>query len=381
MRAAAWCPMPITVEDVAALRSTVMWATFACAFVFGAVAQRTQFCTMGAIADVANFGDWTRMRQWLLAIAVAIVGTHLLAGFGYIDMGKSFHTGPDVLVASHLLGGFLFGFGMVLAGGCGSRTLVRIGAGSLKSLVVFFVLGVAAYITLRGALAVVRVSAVEPWHVTLDGRQDLPALLARATDISLTTLHLMLGPVIGGVLAAFALAPREFRTGENLLTGVAIGAVIVGVWFVSGHIGHVLEHPQTLDEAFIGTFSGRMESLSFIAPIAHTLDWLMFFSDRSNLLTLGVAAVFGMTLGAGVVALARGEFRWEGFRDTEDTASHIVGATLMGFGGVTALGCTIGQGMTGVSTLAIGSMLALASIITGAVAALRFQRWRIERSA
>jgi len=372
--------MPVSEADLAAIRSTVLWSTFALAFAFGAVAQRTRFCTMGAVADLVNFGDSTRMRQWLLAIAVAIIGTQLLAGTGQIDTGKSFHTGPQVLIASYLFGGFMFGFGMVLAGGCSSRTLVRIGAGSLKSLVVFIVLGVAAYISLRGALAVVRVNAIEPLHVALAGRQDLPALLARATGAPLSMAHLATGVSIGGLLAVFALASREFRTFENVLAGLAVGSIVVGVWYVSGSLGRVLEHPRTLEEAFVGTYSGRMESLTFVAPIAHTLDWLMFYSDRSNVLTLGVVAVFGVTLGAAIVALATGQFRWEGFRDTEDTANHIVGAVLMGFGGVTALGCTIGQGLTGVSTLAIGSTLAVASIVAGAVAALKYQQWRIERS-
>lgn len=372
--------MPISEADIAVIRSTVLWSTFALAFAFGAVAQRSRFCIMGGVADLVNFGDSTRMRQWLLAIAVAVIGTHLLAGTGQIDMGKSFHTGPQVLVASYLLGGFLFGFGMVLAGGCSSRTLVRIGAGSLKSLVVFLVLGVTAYIALRGVLAVLRVSAIEPMHFTLAGGQDLPALLARATGAPLATMHLAAGLGIGGLLAACALAAREFRTRENLLTGLAIGGIVVGVWYVSGHVGRVLEHPRTLEEAFVGTYSGRMESLTYIAPIAHTLDWLMFYSDRSNVLTLGVVAVLGITLGSAAVALATGSFRWEGFRDTEDTANHIVGAALMGFGGVTALGCTVGQGLTGVSTLAIGSLLAVASIVAGAVAALKYQQWRVERS-
>jgi len=372
--------MPTSEADLAAIRSTVLWSTFVLAFAFGAVAQRTRFCTMGAVADLVNFGDSTRMRQWLLAIAVAILGTQLLAGSGQIDLGDSFHTGPQVLVASTLLGGSLFGFGMVLAGGCSSRTLVRIGAGSLKSLVVFVVLGVVAYVSLRGALAVLRVGAIEPLHLSLGGRQDLPALLARATGVPLATLHLVLGPAIGGLLAAVALSSRESRTPGNVLTGVAIGGIIVGVWYVSGHLGHVEEHPRTLEEAFIGTYSGRMESLTYIAPIAHTLDWLMFYSDRSNVLTLGVAAVFGITAGAAAVALARGEFRWEGFADTEDTANHIVGAALMGFGGVTALGCTVGQGLTGISTLAAGSLLAVPSIVAGAVAALKYQQWRVGRS-
>lgn len=372
--------MPVSEADLAAIRSTVLWSTFALAFAFGAVAQRTRFCTMGAVADLVNFGDSIRIRQWLLAIAVAIIGTQLLAGTGQIDLGDSFHTGPRVLVASCLLGGFLFGCGMVLAGGCSSRSLVRVGAGSLKSLVVFIVLGVTAYVTLRGALAVVRVNAIEPLHIDLAGRQDLPALLARATGMSLDTLHLTAGLAIGGLAALAALASREFRTVGNVLTGLALGGLVVGVWYVSGHLGHVDEHPRTLEEAFIGTYSGRMESLTYVAPIAHTLDWLMFYSDRSNVLTLGVVAVLGITAGSAVVALVTGEFRWEGFRDTEDTANHIVGAALMGFGGVTALGCTVGQGITGVSTLAIGSFLALGSIIAGAVATMKYLLWREENA-
>ena len=371
--------MPVSEADLAAIRSTVLWSTFALAFAFGAVAQRTRFCTMGAVADLVNFGDSTRMRQWLLAIAVAIIGTQLLAGTGQIDTGKSFHTGPQVLVASTLLGGALFGFGMVLAGGCSSRTLVRVGAGSLKSLVVFFVLGVVAYVSLRGALAVVRVGAIEPLQFALAGRQDLPALLARATGASLATLHLTAGPAIGGLLAAIALSSREFRTVGNVLTGLAIGGIVVGVWYVSGHLGHVAEHPRTLEEAFVGTYSGRMESLTYIAPIAHTLDWLMFFSDKGKLLTIGIVSVFGVVLGSAAYALLTKSFRWEGFRDAGDTASHLVGAVLMGVGGVTALGCTIGQGITGVSTLAVGSLLAIASIVAGSVATMKYMLWREER--
>jgi uncharacterized membrane protein YedE/YeeE len=311
---------------------------------------------------------------------VAVLGTHLLAATGQIDTGTSFHTAPRLLVASYLLGGFLFGFGMVLAGGCSSRTMVRIGAGSLKSLVVLVVLGVTAYITLRGLLAVVRVGLIEPLHVQLAGRQDLPALIARASGAPLAATHLGAGLAVSGLLAAWALADRGFRTAENVLAGLALGAIVVGVWYVSGHVGHVAEHPRSLEPTFVGTYSGRMESLTFIAPVAHTLDWLMFYSDRSNVLTLGVVAVFGMMLGAAAVALATGQFRWEGFRDTEDTANHIVGAALMGFGGVTALGCTIGQGLTGVSTLAVGSLLAVSAIVAGAVAALKYQQWRIERT-
>jgi hypothetical protein len=124
-----------------------------------------------------------------------------------------------------------------------------------------------------------------------------------------------------------------------------------------------------------------MESLTFVAPIAHTLDWLMFASDRSKVLTLGIAAVLGTIAGSAAQAVASGRFRWEGFTNTEDTANHLVGGVLMGFGGVTALGCTIGQGLSGLSTLALGSFLAFGAIVAGAVAGVKYQAWRVEKFA
>ena len=159
---------------------------------------------------------------------------------------------------------------------------------------------------------------------------------------------------------------------------MGLGAVVAAMWWVSGHWGHVAEDPNTLQEAFVATNSQRMEALSFVAPVAYTLDWLIFFSDKSKLLTIGIVSTAGVVIGSALWALASRSFRWEGFANAEDTANHLAGGTLMGIGGVTALGCTIGQGLAGVSTLALGSFIALASIIGGAVLALRYQSWRIE---
>lgn len=370
---------PISIEALPTIYTQVVALAFALSFVFGAVAQRTHFCTMGAIADLVNFGDRTRLRQWLLAIGVAIVGTQALGALELIDTSKTIYANPRVTWLAYLLGGALFGFGMVLAGGCGSRTLVRLGAGNLKSLVVFVVLGLTAYISLRGVLGVFRVNVIEPVNVQLASAQDLPTLLSQTLNLSRSTAQWILGLALGGPLILFALLRRDFWTFDNLLAGGAIGGVIVAIWFVSGHLGYLAEHPETLEEAFVRTNSGRMESLSFVAPIAYTLDWLMFFSDKSKVITLGIAAVFGMVLGSTVTALLSRQFRWEGFAHTEDTANHIVGAALMGFGGVLALGCTIGQGLSGISTLALSSFLALGGIVSGAVLALKYQMWRVER--
>ena len=148
------------------------------------------------------------------------------------------------------------------------------------------------------------------------------------------------------------------------------------MWWLSGHVGHLAEHPETLEAVYLATRSGRMEAMTFTGPLAHTIDWVMFFSDSNQRLSLGVASVAGVAVGAGLHALLTGQFRWEGFRTTEDLANHLIGATLMGVGGVTALGCTIGQGLSGVSNLSLTSFTAVAGM-----AALKYQMWRLERAA
>ncbi len=365
--------------DLPGLIRQVLWASFALAAVFGAIAQRSHFCTMGAVADIVNMGDWTRMRMWLVAIAVAMIGFNALVWAGVLDAKHSVYAAPKLVWLSNLLGGLMFGFGMVLASGCGSKTLVRIGGGSLKSLLVFVVLAIAAYATLRGVTAVARVATVDTVAVTFGTGQDLPSLLAQASGMARPMLALLLGGGIGALLLVFCFARPEGRSAEVWTVGLVVGAVIVGVWWVSGHLGHLAEHPQTLDEVFLATNTQRMESLTFVAPMAYTVDWLILFSDKSKVLTLGIVSTLGVVAGSFVVALATRTFRWEGFGGTEDTANHIVGALLMGVGGVTAMGCTVGQGLSGVSTLAIGSFIALAAIIAGAVLALRYQVWRLDR--
>ena len=353
---------------------------FALAFVFGAVAYRVSFCTMGAITDIVNFGDWRRMRMWLLAIAVAIVGTAALQSAGLIDTAKTFYTNGKVPWLSHLVGGFLFGFGMTLASGCGSKTLIRAGAGNLKSVIVLMFLAAAAYMTLKGVFAPWRANGLDTIRWDLGATtSDLPAL-AMAAGVG-AAARLWLPVVVALALAAFIFANRDFRTTPELIAGgLLIGAVIVGGWYVSGHLGYLPEDPRTLEEKFVATDSGRMESYSFVAPTAYLLELLLLWTDQSRLLTFGIAGVLGMLAGSAAVALATRTFRWEGFASVEDVGNHVVGAILMGFGGVTALGCTIGQGLTGVSTLAVGSILTLGAIIVGSVMAVKYQMWRIDRA-
>ena len=366
--------------ETAVSSSTILWLAFVVAFLFGAIGQKTSFCTMGAVSDIVNTGDWGRMRMWLLAIGDAILGSAALHSAGLIDLGKSIYRTPGFTWLSYLLGGTCFGIGMVLASGCGSKTLIRIGGGNLKSVVVFLVLAVVAYITMRGVLGVFRVNVLDKAVITFPGGQDLPALLT-AAGMSAETAFRLAVLVIGGGLTAFCLLNREFWTLDNLLGGFGIGLAVVAGWYVSGHLGYLAEDPETLQEAFLTTNSGRMESLTFVAPQAYTLELLMLWSDTSRKVTFAIATVLGVIAGSGAWALLTRNFRWEGFASVEDTASHLLGAALMGFGGVTAMGCTVGQGITGFSTLALGSIVTFLAIVAGAAATIRIQYWRLLRGA
>ena len=354
----------------AELAPYVAGGAFVLAFIFGAVGNKTDFCTMGAVSDWVNMGDTSRMRMWLLAIAVALLGSSALHLAGVVDLSKSIYPGPNFTWLSYIVGGFLFGVGMTLGSGCGSKTLIRVGAGNLKSLVVYIFLGIAAYMTLRGLLGAFRVGVLEKAAITLPQGQDLPALfgLNRA----------LLAALIGGGLIAFIYSSKQFRSNlDYTLGGVVTGLVVVGGWYVSGHVGHVAEDPNTLQEAFVATNTGRMESFSFVAPFAFTLEYLMLWTDKSKIITYGIASAAGVIAGSAAYALATRKFRWEGFRDAEDTANHIVGGILMGFGGITALGCTIGQAITGFSTLALGSIMTFVAIVAGSAVTMKYQEWRI----
>ena len=188
---------------------------------------------------------------------------------------------------------------------------------------------------------------------------------------------MLLGGLVALVLTAWVLRKPEGRTAEVWWGGAGIGLAVVALWWVSGRMGYVPEDPTTLEPAFLATNSRRMESFSMVAPVGYTLDWLLFFSDKSKLLTLGIVSTVGVVVGSLVGSLADRSFRWEGFGGVEDVANHLVGGVLMGVGGVVAIGCTVGQGISGLSTLSVGSMIATASIVAGAVLALRHQMWRV----
>jgi len=359
----------------------VTGGAFLLAFIFGAVGNKTNFCTMGAVSDWVNMGDTSRLRMWLLAMAVALLGSSALQVAGLVDFSKSIYATPNFTWLSYVVGGFLFGVGMTLGSGCGSKTLIRVGAGNLKSLIVYVFLGIAAYMTLRGLFGAFRVNVLERATIMIPQGQDLPSLFASWMGLSKGAWTAILAAVIGAGMLAWIYKSKDFRSSfDYTLGGVVTGLVVVGGWYVSGVIGHVAEDPNTLQEAFVATNTGRMESFSFVSPMAFTLEYLMLWTDKSKIVTYGIASALGVIAGSAAYALATRSFRWEGFRDAEDTANHVVGGVLMGFGGITALGCTIGQAISGFSTLALGSILTFIAIVAGSAATMKYQYWRLSRA-
>ena len=338
--------------------------------VFGAIANKTNFCTMGAVSDWVNIGSKDRLRAWLLAIGVAMIASQLLQTLGMIDLSGAIYLTPNFGWLGHIVGGFLFGVGMTLASGCGQRTLVRVGGGNLKSLLVMLLLGLTAYMTMRGLLALVRVNAVEVTNINLSTsdipNQGIGTLLAIAAGIDNTLLvNWIVIAILGGGLIAYAFSAQSFRRSfDNILAGVVIGLIIPAGWYVTGVIGFDDFDPV------------RLESYTFIAPTGESLMYLMTFTGST--IDFGVAAVFGVILGSFLYVVLTGKFRLETFSNREDMIRHIFGGIAMGFGGVLALGCTIGQGVTGMSTLALGSLLSLISIIFGSALTMKIEYHRLD---
>jgi uncharacterized membrane protein YedE/YeeE len=332
---------------------------FVAGLIFGGTALATNFCTMGAISDMVFLDDKRRWRAWLLAMAVAIAGSEALYLAGLVDLRKSIYLTPNLGWLGAIVGGVMFGFGMTLTGGCGNKTLVRLGAGNLKSLLVALVLGLFAYMTLRGLLGAARLSLIETTNVALPSSQGLPEAVARAAGVPVFGARSALAVAAVVALLIYCWRDAEFRASpRNIVGGLVIGALIPVGWAITGIAGADDFEPT------------QLASFTFVAPIGEALMYLMVFTGAK--INFGIATVGGVIVGAFIMAVATGNFRVESFVDANDMLRHIAGAALMGTGGVLALGCTIGQGLTGLSTLAIGSFLAVFAIIAGALAGFKY---------
>jgi uncharacterized membrane protein YedE/YeeE len=301
-------------------------------------------------------GDSRLIRSYALALGVAIVATQLLAGGGAVDLAKSIYLQPSFSAPLMFVGGLLFGYGMVLSNGCGSRALVLLGRGNLRSLVVVIVLGIAAQMTLKGLIAPMRVVLLQVSQ-TAPAVLSLPALLS-TFGVSETFARTLAAAVMSAALIIFAFAHAPFqRAWGQIAAGIAVGLLVAAGWFATGYLGADDFNPA------------QVTSLTFIAPIADALQYAMLSTGLT--LNFGIAMVAGVFTGSLVTALLTRRFHWEGYTSPRHMLRSIGGAVLMGVGGVLAYGCSVGQGLTGLSTLALASFVAVAGILLGSAAGLR----------
>ncbi|MDD5250521.1 MAG: YeeE/YedE family protein [Rhodocyclaceae bacterium] len=371
-----------------AIHQQILLSVFVIAAIMGAVANKTNFCTMGAVSDWINMDDKGRLRAWLLAVAVAMAGVLVLETVGKIDLSGT--TFPPYRTANfawlrHLLGGLMFGVGMTLGSGCGNKTLVRLGGGNLKSLVVLGIASVMAYLMLwTNFYGIVFDSWMSPLMVNLGSlgikNQTVHGMLGGLLGMDAASLHVIVGALIVAALLAYVFKSADFRgSADNMLGGTVVGLAVVAGWYLTGSaLG--AQWKEWAEMADMPPSRVEVQSFTFISPMGDMVHYLMEPTNFS-LINFGIAALVGVIAGSFLFALFTRRLRLEWFAGFGDFANHAVGAALMGVGGVLSMGCTVGQAITGVSTLAVGSILTFVAIVAGAAAAMKVQYWRMMRDA
>jgi hypothetical protein len=389
----------MTFESFGQAQSVFLWAAFGIALVMGAVVNKTNFCTMGAVSDWVNMGDTGRMRAWIFAIAVAMLGVAVLESRGLVNADAAFppYRANQLVWLENLLGGLMFGVGMTLASGCGNKTLIRIGGGNIKSIMVFGIIAVIAYYMInpfpgsdKTLFGVLFYDWIRPTAVTLGTKQDIGAIVGGDNP---ATMRLTLGVVIALVLIGIALKSEDFRKSfDNVLGGLVVGLAVLAAWYVTTAITvtadgqayslqnfvaeqwDLLAAPEDVKPAQAAALSPQ--SFTFINPIGQSLGYALG-GFSGTLLTFGVMSVAGVILGSLLWSVVTRSFRIEWFASFKDFVTHVIGAILMGFGGVLAMGCTIGQAVTGVSTLAVGSIITFAAIVVGCAVTMKIQYYKM----
>ncbi len=388
-------------KDFSNAHATVLWSVFATAFIMGAVVNKTNFCTMGAVSDWVNMGDKSRFRAWLLAISIAVIGVVVLEANGIVSLDKTLppYRGSNFAWLEYLLGGIIFGIGMTYGSGCANKTLVRFGAGNLKSMVVFAGISVTAYFMLNpfpGTDQTLYSALFYGWtsklSISLSTPQDLGSLLAAHLGGNVGTMRTITGLLLAAGLLVYILKSSDFRHSfDNILSGLVVGLAVLAVWYITAALVTIASDGDMLswtDYASVDSWDMLqdnidarprdvgVQSFTFVNPIGQILR-LVLHSFDNVYVTFGVMAVLGVIAGSFIWSLISRSFRIEWFANFKDFLNHLIGAILMGIGGVLGLGCTIGQGITGISTLSLGSFFTFTGIIFGSALTMKIQYYKL----
>ena len=337
----------------------LLWSIFLLGVGFGVVARLGRFCLLrglrqqlGMDAEVAP-GQAPALQAFALALAVALLASQGMQALGMVDLGQAAIARASFSSIAVLTGGVLFGIGMVLARACGARSLVLLAGGNLRSLVTIIFLALGAQMSMTGVLTPVRLWLQTLTPITLD-HSTLPAYLP-----TVAIWPVVLVPALLLIAYAF-MRPALRQSPLQWASAVLIGLLVAAGWWITAHIGVDDFEPA------------KLSSLSFIGPIAEALLYLQLSVGRAP--GIGLALTAGVLAGAFVAAILSRTAHWESFESTSRLAASAGGGLLMGFGGVLAAGCSIGQGLSGLSALSIASFPAVLGIVTGALLTLTLQR-------
>ena len=363
--------------------TTILIYTSILGFILGFVVNKTNFCTMGAVSDLVNIGDTSRLKAWFLAIAIAILGVTILEFVGAISVNDSRipYRNSVLFWPRYIVGGIMFGIGMTLSSGCGNKILIRIGGGNLKSIFVLLVAGLMALLMTRtdfyGLLFHSWMSPLSPDLAKLGiNDQSIQTIISSIFRLDpgniFSTLFIPLITIF--ILFKFIFSSNKKLSADNITSGIVVGLVVVFAWLLTGgQLGQAwIENNDFLDTPYPAV---GVQSFTFINPMGETLLYTTS-GLNSFFLTFGVAALLSTIFGSFVYALISKNLRLEWFANKHDFIRHLIGGILIGIGGVLSLGCTIGQGVTGVSTLALGSIITLISIIFGASLMMKIEYYK-----
>ena len=359
-----------------------LWGFFI-ATLLGALVNKTNFCTMGAVSDWVNMGSTNRMRAWALAMATAIIVVSILENLQIfsLEYTRTPYRTENFAWIRYILGGLIFGVGMTLASGCANKALIRLGAGNLKSLFVILTAGSLAYLMGRASLYdAIFAPWVESTTIDLNSysiyEQDLGSFINALSGIdNLASIRLLSGLFVGLVILVIIFKSASFRHDwTNILAGIVVGGSVVAAWYITGGpLGQEwMEAMEWEEEKPIGVV---VQGLTFIGPMTNIITFLM--KPGFRLIGFCMITLVGVLSGSFIYAIFSKSFRVEWFSSWRDFFTHIIGASMMGIGGVLAMGCTIGQGVSGVSTLALGSFIAVTSIILGSAITMKTQYYKM----
>lgn len=331
--------------------------------VLGIVARRYRFCTLAAVERHWYANDSKGLRSWVLAAAVALLLTQTMVLLGLVQVDQSFYLYPRFSLLGAIVGGIMFGLGMALVGTCGFGAMVRIGTGSLQSLIVTIVIGITALSTQRGLFGSIREQAIEPMAIQLDqiGSQSLPDVLTHLLGVP---MHWPTAIICTLLLLVWVFKDKQFRASyEGIVSGSLIGACVAMGWLCTAYLSNQLYTPV------------QLESASFVLPPGQLIQ--LFAFGNSATADYGVGLIVGVILGSLCVSLKMRDARWEACDDARELRRHLGGAVMMGIGGVLAAGCTIGQGVSALSVMAISAPVVFLSMLLGARIGLS---WLLEGS-